>query len=135
MSPIPRNRRRREMALLTRARRRIQKLSPYLSLALLLVPLILVEPLKLVALFVAGEGHWLSGTGMIIGAYAVSLLVVERLFRVVKPKLMTLSCVRQIVAAVGCSPQQSHPVVKRSRRGQQDRLISSASNICSRWVL
>ena len=91
MSPIPRNRRRREMALLTRARRRIQKLSPYLSLALLLVPLILVEPLKLIALFVAGEGHWLTGTGMIIGAFAVSLLVVERLFKVVKPKLMTLS--------------------------------------------
>jgi pilus assembly protein TadC len=91
MSPIPRNRRRREMALLTRARRRIQKLSPYQSLALLLVPLILVEPLKLIALFVAGEGHWLTGTGMIIGAYAVSLLVVERLFKVVKPKLMMLS--------------------------------------------
>jgi len=91
MSPIPRNRRRREMALLTRARRRIQKLSPYLSLALVLVPLILVEPLKLIALFVAGEGHWLTGTGMIIGAYAVSLLVVERLFKVVKPKLITLS--------------------------------------------
>jgi pilus assembly protein TadC len=79
------------MALLTRARRRIQKLSPYQSLALLLVPLILVEPLKLIALFVAGEGHWLTGTGMIIGAYAVSLLVVERLFKVVKPKLMMLS--------------------------------------------
>jgi hypothetical protein len=79
------------MIALARARRRIQKLSPYQSLALLLVPVVLVEPLKLVALFVAGEGHWLTGTGMIIGAYAVSLLVVERLFRVVKPKLMTLS--------------------------------------------
>jgi hypothetical protein len=55
------------------------------------VPLALVEPLKLVALIVAGEGHWLTGTGMILGAYAVSILVVERLFRVVKPKLMTLS--------------------------------------------
>jgi hypothetical protein len=28
---------------------------------------------------------------MIIGAFAVSLLVVERLFKVVKPKLMMLS--------------------------------------------
>jgi hypothetical protein len=82
---------RRETAALVRARRRIQKLSPYQSLALLLVPVVLVEPLKLVALFVAGEGHWLTGTGMIIGAYAFSLLVVERLFRAVKPKLMTLS--------------------------------------------
>jgi hypothetical protein len=60
-------------------------------MALLFVPVTLVEPLKLVALFIAGEGHWITGAGMLVGAYAVSLLVVERLFRVVKPKLMTLS--------------------------------------------
>ena len=88
MPPIPRKSRRRRMTVLRRA---IQKLGPYQSLALLLVPVTLVEPLKLVALVVAGEGHWLTGTAMIVGAYAVSLLVVERLFKVVKPKLMTLS--------------------------------------------
>jgi hypothetical protein len=82
---------RRAMTYLARTRRRLQKMSPYLSLVLLLVPFGLVEPLKLIALFVAGKGHWLTGTGMIIGAYAVSLLFVERLFRVIKPKLMTIS--------------------------------------------
>jgi hypothetical protein len=78
------------MTLLARARRRIQRLGPYQSLALLLVPLSLVEPLKLLALFVAGKGHWLTGTGMLVAAYAGSLLLVERLFRVVKPKLLML---------------------------------------------
>ena len=82
---------RREMTALARVRRRIQQLGPYQSFALLVVPVALVEPLKIVSLFVAGRGHWLSGTAMIIGAYVVSLLFVERLFRVVKPKLMTLS--------------------------------------------
>ena len=76
------------MTALARMRRRIQQLGPYQSLALLVVPTSLVEPLKIVALFVAGKGHWLSSTAMIIGAYAVSLLIVERLFR--KPKLMVL---------------------------------------------
>ena len=90
MTQIVRAPRRREMTRLAGARRWLQKLGPYQSLAVLLVPITLVEPLKLIALFVAGKGHWLSGTGMLIGAYAVSLLVVERLFRVVKPKLMTL---------------------------------------------
>jgi hypothetical protein len=84
------NSRRREMTLLARARRRIQELGPYQSLALLMVPLALVEPLKLLALFVAGNGHWLTGTGMMVAAYAASLLLVERLFRVVKPKLLML---------------------------------------------
>jgi hypothetical protein len=51
----------------------------------------LVEPLKVAALFIAGKGHWITGTGVLIGAYATSLLFIERLFKVVKPKLLTLS--------------------------------------------
>jgi hypothetical protein len=78
------------MMFLARARRRLQQLSPYPSLLVLLVPLLLVEPLKVAAVFVAGTGHWVTGTGVLIGAYAASLLFVERLFRVVKPKLLTL---------------------------------------------
>jgi hypothetical protein len=62
-----------DMTVLTSARRRIQRLSPYLSLLLLSIPVILVEQLKIVSLYVAGRGHWRSGRGMIIGAYALSL--------------------------------------------------------------
>jgi hypothetical protein len=91
MPPIAQKPRRGRMTFLARVRRRLQKISPYASLILLLVPLLLVEPLKLVAVIVAGKGHWLTGTGMLVGAYAASLLVTERLFRIVKPKLMTIS--------------------------------------------
>jgi hypothetical protein len=90
MPLIARKPRRGRMTLLARIRRRLQKTSPYGSLVLLLIPLLLVEPLKLVAVIVAGKGHWLTGTGMLVAAYAASLLVIERLFRVVKPKLMTI---------------------------------------------
>jgi hypothetical protein len=78
------------MTFLAKARRRIQKISPYLSLLVLLIPLLLVEPLKIAALFVAGKGHWMTGTGILVAAYIVSLFFVERLFRVVKPKLLML---------------------------------------------
>jgi hypothetical protein len=71
-------------------RRYIERLGPYQSLALLAVPVCLVEPSKLIALAVAGEGHWVTGTLMIIAAYAASLFIVERLFSIVKPKLLTL---------------------------------------------
>jgi hypothetical protein len=54
------------------------------------VPAAIVEPLKLVAVVVAGSGHWMAGTVTIICAYALSLLLIERLFLVVKPKLLTL---------------------------------------------
>jgi hypothetical protein len=73
------------------ARRQIRHLGPYQSLMLLLLPVMLIEPLKIGALCVAGEGHWLTGTGIMIAAYSASLVVVERVFEMVKPKLMTLS--------------------------------------------
>jgi hypothetical protein len=71
-------------------RHRIERLGPYQSLVLLAVPSSLIEPLKLAALAVAGKGHWITGTVMVVAAYAGSLLVVERLFRIVRPKLLTL---------------------------------------------
>lgn len=80
----------RRLPFLARLRRRVQQLQPYPSLLVLLVPLTLVEPLKMAALLVAGKGHWLSGTAMIVVAYGASLLIVERLFRIVKPKLLML---------------------------------------------
>jgi hypothetical protein len=74
----------------TTFRRRLSRLGPYTALAIVLIPLAIVEPLKLVALVIAGEGHWLTGTMVLIGAYAFSLLIVERLFRLLKPNLMRL---------------------------------------------
>ena len=83
--PVIERERRRKMTALASARRRIQRLGPYQSLSLMLLPILLVEPLKIVALVVAGNGHWLTGTGIMIAAYAVSLVFVERLFKVVSP--------------------------------------------------
>jgi hypothetical protein len=81
----------REEGALSKMRHRIQGLGPYQSLLVLAVPTSIVEPLKLVAVAIAGEGHWITGTLVIIAAYAASLLLVERLFAIVKPKLMTLN--------------------------------------------
>jgi hypothetical protein len=89
--PAITRKRRWTMTALLAARRHIRRLGPYQSLALMLLPILLVEPLKIVALFVAGHGHWLTGTGMLVAAYGVSLVVVERLFKVVKFKLMTMN--------------------------------------------
>ena len=72
-------------------RQQIEKLPPYPALLILAVPLAAVEPFKLVVIFFAGEGHWLTGAIGMIGAYAVSLFLTHWLFGVMKPKLMTIS--------------------------------------------
>jgi hypothetical protein len=74
----------------TPIRRWVQSLGPYASLCVVIVPLAIVEPLKLVAAVVAGTGHWVTGTVTIGCAYLLSLFFVERLFVIAKPKLLTL---------------------------------------------
>jgi hypothetical protein len=71
-------------------RRQIQRLPPYPALVILVVPLAVVEPLKIATIFIAGEGHWITGVVAMLFAYAISLFVTEWLFIVVKPKLLTL---------------------------------------------
>jgi hypothetical protein len=46
MPQLPQDRLRRPMTVLSGIRRRIQKLGPYQSLILILLPLLLVEPLE-----------------------------------------------------------------------------------------
>ena len=68
----------------------VQKRGPYQSLCIVVVPLAIVEPLKLVAAVVAGSGHWVTGTITIGCAYLVSVFFLERLFIIAKPNLLKL---------------------------------------------
>jgi hypothetical protein len=80
----------RSMTFAASARRRIQQFGPYQSLAVLLVPLLVVEPLKVTGLAFVGLGHWVGGACMIVGGYAAGILVLHRLYQVVKSKLYTM---------------------------------------------
>ena len=72
-------------------RRFTRRLGPYASLALVALPLAIVEPMKLVAAVVFGAGHWMTGALVMIFAYALSVLLVEQLFKLVKPNLLKLA--------------------------------------------
>jgi hypothetical protein len=71
-------------------RRQIERLRPYPALILVVAPLAVVEPLKLAAVAIAGAGHWITGAVAVVCAYLVSLVVVHWIFKIVKPKLLTL---------------------------------------------
>ena len=75
---------------LGRLRRPIERLSPYRALIVLVVPLAVVEPLKLTTVLIAGEGHWIASGLVLLFAYAISLFLTHWLFMAVKPKLLTL---------------------------------------------
>jgi hypothetical protein len=100
MPVLIRPRLRRGMTFAAATRRKIQQFGPYKSLAVLLVPLLVVEPVKMAGLAFVGLGHWVGGACMIVGAYAAGLLVVDRLFRVVKSKLYTMPWCAAVVQRI-----------------------------------
>jgi hypothetical protein len=69
----------------------IQSLGPYPTLALFLVPLIILEPVKPVALYLLASGHFLASTVLLVIGELLKITLVERLFRLGKDKLMSIA--------------------------------------------
>ena len=69
---------------------RIVSLRPYPALALFAVPLIVLEPVKPVAVYLAGTGHIAMGMIVLVIGEVLKLVLVERLFRVSRNKLISI---------------------------------------------
>lgn len=73
-----------------RLRAWIKSLPPYPSLALFSVPVIILEPIKPVAAYLAATGQILSGAVTFIIGELLKLVLVERLFHLTRDKLMRI---------------------------------------------
>ena len=69
----------------------VRSLGPYPTLALFLVPVILLEPVKPVALYLFGAGHLMAGTIVLVVGEILKITIVERLFHLGRDKLMTIA--------------------------------------------
>jgi len=68
----------------------IRSLRPYPSLALFSVPVIILEPVKPVAAYLAATGRIVSSVLTLIGGELLKLVLVERLFSLTRDKLMKI---------------------------------------------
>ena len=75
---------------LRRLRDWIRSLPPYPSLALFSIPVIVLEPIKPIAAYLAATGQFLSGAVTFIVGELVKLVLVERLFSLTREKLMRI---------------------------------------------
>lgn len=66
------------------------RLPPFAALVALGVPFVVIEPMKVVAIWWAGTGHVITGTIGLLLAHALSLLVVERIFHAAYLPLMRI---------------------------------------------
>ena len=68
----------------------IASLGPYPTLALFLIPIILLEPVKPVTAYLVATGHAVYGVLVIIVGEAIKIAVVERMFQMNRDKLMSI---------------------------------------------
>ncbi|MCP3465407.1 hypothetical protein NLN62_34880 [Bradyrhizobium sp. CCGUVB23] len=73
-----------------RLRAWIRSLPPYPSLALFSVPVIILEPVKPIAAYLAATGQIVSGAVAFIIGELLKLVLVERLFHLTRDKLMRI---------------------------------------------
>ena len=68
----------------------IRSLRPYPSLALFSIPVIVLEPVKPVAAYLAATGQIMSSVLTLIVGELLKLVLIERLFRLTRDKLMKI---------------------------------------------
>jgi len=76
--------------LFERTRLWIVSLRPYPALALLVVPVIILEPAKPLAGYLMGTGHFGAGAITFITAEVLKLMFVEQLFQLNRKKLLSI---------------------------------------------
>lgn len=79
-----------ELWIFERLRNWIVSLGPYPTLALFAVPVLLLEPVKPIALYMAGTGHVVAGATVFVGGELLKLALVERLFSISRDKLLSI---------------------------------------------
>ena len=121
-----------KMRVFELARRWIVSLRPYPSLALFAVPVIILEPVKPLAGYLAATGHLVAGAITFIVGEVLKLTCVERLFELNRTKLLSIPAFatgygywRRMMDAI-----ESTKAWKASRR-----LASDAAHILrTRWL-
>jgi hypothetical protein len=68
----------------------IVSLGPYPTLALFIVPVILLEPVKPVAAYLTATGYFVEGLIVLVFGELLKFLLIERLFKLSREKLMSI---------------------------------------------
>ena len=79
------------LPVLKQIERVIGGLPPWAALLTFLAPVVVLFPLKLLALYLFGEGHYASGFSVLIGAKIIGTGIVARLFQLTQPALMQIA--------------------------------------------
>lgn len=99
-------------------RQKGRHVGPFRAVAIVILPAALIEPLKVVGIWVAGKGHWMIGACVVAIAFVAGFFVVERLFRILKPNMLRAPvrarAWRRFVAVRGATSRALRQVIPSS---------------------
>ncbi|MGJ7578782.1 hypothetical protein ACSFA3_01220 [Variovorax sp. RHLX14] len=78
------------LPLWARLEDRVRNLPPWGAVMVFFLPVVMLFPIKLAALFLFGRSHYASGFALLAGAKLVGTAILARLFQLVKPTLLTI---------------------------------------------
>jgi hypothetical protein len=80
-----------ELLVFDRLRAWIMSLRPYPTLALFMVPVLLLEPIKPATAYLTATGHIMAGLTLLLVGEILKLVLIERLFCISRDKLMSIA--------------------------------------------
>jgi hypothetical protein len=92
----------------------LSKASPPLALLAFLIPLIVVTPLNILALFQFMHGRVFQGILLEIAAKLLATLLVARVFRLVKPALLTFNWFAKLYTTIISLLRWAHNLIRDS---------------------
>ena len=72
-------------------RRWIESLSPYPTLALFLIPVVILEPVKPLSAYLIATGQIVTGVVLLVCGELLKITIIERIFHIARPQLMTIT--------------------------------------------
>jgi len=78
------------LPLWARLEDRVRNLPPWAALLAFFVPVLMLLPIKLLALFLFGKGHAASGVALLVAAKIAGTAIVARIFQLVEATLMRI---------------------------------------------
>lgn len=113
--------------------RRVNALSPAMTLIVFVVPVIPLFPLKLAGLWLLAHQYWISAFLVIVFAKLLGVGVAAFVFDVTRPKLLQMRWFRKLYAFVLECRARAYALVDPIRQRARALLQSLRSDSSSRW--
>jgi hypothetical protein len=106
-------------ALKLRVAAAIERLPPAATLAVFLIPVLLLLPLKFLGLWLLARGSWLGAMAVIVLAKIISMGVTAFIFEITRPKLMQLAWFARfygwVLTGLAWAHRQTDPIKQQIR--------------------